>query len=73
MGLKKLNDIKKKEDDFIQGAKTESHKKGKVDKAFTKQTINLDEKRYIKANTHCKRNKISFQDFMVKLIDDFFN
>jgi hypothetical protein len=83
MALKKLDDLETKKEKFIQGAKAESvtkskpvqriSKKGKVDKPFTKQTINLDEKRYLKVTTHCKKKKISFQDFMVNLIDNFFS
>lgn len=82
MALKKLADIQQKEDDFIKGADREKSKretikrdskKGnvKTDDTFTKQTIKLDENRYLKIIKHCKKNKKTFQSFMTELIDDF--
>lgn len=75
MGLKKLEEIKR-ENEFIKGAKADafqksSKQKRKAIEVFSKQTIKLDEKRYLKIISHCKSEKISFQDLMIKLIDKF--
>jgi len=75
MALKKLSDTQK-EDAFIAGAKVDGKaavKAGKpVKNTFSKQTINLDEKRYLKITAYCKRRKITFQSFMIERIDEYF-
>jgi TRAP-type C4-dicarboxylate transport system substrate-binding protein len=72
MGLKKLDEIKEKEEKFIKGANRKALKKGKID-AFSKQTVNLDKSRHLKVKKYCAENKTSFQDFVIELIDNFFN
>lgn len=61
----------------LEGKKNEKLKKTTSkrlkDKPFTKQTVNLDERRYMRIIQYCKKNKKSFQELIVTLIDDFFN
>lgn len=66
----KHDESKIKKDDMRNSVFTDLRKSSKEE---TKQTIKINKKKYKKIKKFCIDKEITFQDFIIKLIDDFFS